>query len=327
VRPNDTAATPARIPAPRPAARPAPVAAAPAADLSLAGCPPPPYHPPPASPPWHPATLVPDAALPPAPPPVRRSASLSALAGKGMWIWRFPDADHGDPVAVVADAKRAGLRQLWVRVGDSQAGFYGAPSLAALVPVAHANGIAVIGWGFPYLFDPVADAAWTGQALAWRAPDGQGLDGFSADIETADEGVALSPQRTEVYLGLVRRAFPKVLMVGTVFPPNDHFWATYPYASIAAYVDALAPMVYWGCDQPAADVAVALQRLRPLAPVHVIGQAYSMGDVGGRQPSPSPTEISTFLLAARSGGAVGASLWSWQSIDADEWAALSSYRW
>ena len=50
----------------------------------------------------------------------------------------------------------------------------------------------VIGWGFPYLYDPVADARWTSDVLAWRAPTGEPLDGFSPDLETAAEGVIVT---------------------------------------------------------------------------------------------------------------------------------------
>lgn len=297
-------------------------------DLALPGCPPPPYKGPPAAPPWHPAHLVPDGQLPPAPtvPAVRNPPT--AIGGKGMWIWEVSATDHGDVNAIVSDAAAAGLRQLWIRVADSKNGFYNAAVLARLVPAAHQRGIAVIGWGFPYLFDPVADARWTEQAISWRAPDGGRLDGWAADVETSSEGVALSPQRVAVYLGEIRRADPGELLVATVFPPTDQQMSKYPFATMAPYVDAYAPMLYWGCTQPVLDVNQALARLRPLGPaVHVIGQAYDMGPYGGRRGAPGADEIDAFMLAARQGGAVGASFWSWQAIDAVEWAAVSRYRW
>ena len=304
-----------------------PPAAAPT-DLPLPGCPPPPYTGPPPAPPWHPAHLVPDGQLPPAPPAPGGRNPTTAIDGKGMWIWEVSATDHGDVNAIVSDAAAAGLHQLWVRVADSKNGFYNGPVLDQLVPAAHRRGISVIGWGFPYLFDPVADAGWTESAVAWRAPDGEHLDGWAADIETSSEGVALSPQRVAVYLGEVRRADPGELLVATVFPPTDAQMTRYPYATMAPYVDAYAPMLYWGCTQPVLDVDQALARLRPLGPaVHVIGQAYDMGPYGGRRGAPGAGEIDAFMQAARQGGAVGASFWSWQAIDAVDWTAVSRYRW
>ena len=248
---------------------------------------------------------------------------LRALSGKGMWIWQWSATEGGDAAAVVNRARADGLRQLWVRVGDSFDGFYGARELDALVPAAHRAGIAVLGWGFPYLYDPGADAARTRAALTWHAADGQSIDGFAADIEGPTEGVDLSGPRAAVYLALARPAAAGRPLVGTVYAPLDSVWSTYPYAAMAPYVDAFTPMVYWECAQPSEAVAEALARLSPLAPVAPIGQAFSMaGTPGARVDAPDAAEITRFLSTAWSSGAVGASFWSWQAADAAEWGAL-----
>lgn len=244
-----------------------------------------------------------------------------------MWIWEYDHTDSGNAAAVVAGARAAGLHQLWVRVGDSQSGFYGGPVLDQLVARAHRAGLAVIGWGFPYLYDPVGDARWTVQALDWRGPGGQRLDGFSADLETGSEGVDLTAARARLYLGLVRRAAPHALLVATVFAPTDQEWGSYPYAAIAPYVDALAPMLYWGCNQPVLEAEQAFARLGGLAPLQLIGQAYDMGPEGGRVGPPAPAEITAFLEEAQAGRALGASFWSWQAADAADWAAIARYPW
>jgi len=303
--------------------------AMPPGPVPLAGCPlpyRPPYTGPPAAPP-HPAGLVPESALPAPPPPAPRTHQLSALAGKGVWIWQLGATEGGDASRIVARARTAGLHQLWVRVGDSFDGFYAGPQLDSLVPAAHRAGIAVIGWGFPYLYDPVSDAGWSRAALAWRGPGGSALDAFSPDIETASEGVALSPARVITYLGLVRPADGRRPLVATVFPPNDHFLATYPYAAMAPYVDAFAPMAYWGCQQPGQYAALALQRLAAMAPIHLVGQGYDMAGEGGRKGSPSAAEVLAFLDGAKTGGAQGASLYVWQSLSDPEWSALGGFAW
>ena len=296
---------------------------------ALAGCPPPPPPPhPPAPPPWRPSVLVPDAALPSVlPPPTLANGDLLVLAGKGMWIWKLPRTEGGDPAAIAKRAQAAGLHQLWVRVGDSRDGFYAGPALETLVPAAHRAGLAVIGWGFPYLWDPVGDSAWSRAALAWRSSGGDALDGFSADIEGADEGVVLSGRRATLYLGLVRQAARDRPLVATVFRPNDFRWASYPYGAIAAYVDAFAPMVYWGCLEPGAAAAQAVARLSTLRPVHVIGQSYNMASEDGRPASPSPAETRRFLDVSLRSGAMGASFWDWQEMTDAEWGALTAFEW
>jgi hypothetical protein len=253
---------------------------------------------------------------------------MGALDGKGMWIWQWAGTDGGDAGAVVQQATSAGLHQLWVRVADSKDGFYGASELAALVPAAHARGIAVIAWGFPYLWDPAGDAQWTAQVLGWHSADGQQVDGYSADIEKPSEGVMLSAQRAAVYLELVRQAAGGRLVVATVYPPSDANWdGGYPYKAMAPYIDAFAPMVYWECSDPGTEAALDVSRLSTLRPVHLIGQAFNFASEGGRAPSPSGAEIGEFLSTGRRAGALGASLWVWQEATSDEWSALSGFPW
>lgn len=328
--PPPATAAPPVTPAPA-----APVAAPPppatpqvtASGLLMAGCPPAPAPPPPYVPPWHPAVLVPDSALPPPAPATGPSAPLAAISGKGLWIWQYHRTQGGDPQAIVDRAAAVGLRQIWVRVADSEYGFYGDDELAALVPRAHRVGIAVIAWGFPHLYDPAGDAAWSKAVLDWRTPDGEQVDGFSADIEMATEGVELSARRAALYLSLVRQARAGRPLIATVYPPTDHFMSVYPYAAMAPYIDAYAAMEYWECRDPGAAAAEAVARLGRMRPVHLIGQAFSFGDVAGRIPLPSAAELARFMAVGRSDGAVGVSFWVWQSMDPQEWAELTSFPW
>lgn len=326
VRPAPTSTRPRGRPAHPPTSSTTTVPATPS-PVALAGCPVPPHPPLPASPPpWHPAVLV--TSLPPVTAPAPWTSHVAALTGKGMWIWEWASTDGGDAGAIVQQAVSEGLHQLWVRVGDSMNGFYGTEELDALVPIAHAHGIDVIAWGFPYLWDPVGDAAWTAQILDWRAPDGQQVDGYSADIEETTEGVMLSAQRAAVYLDLVRQAAGSRLVVATVYPPTNANWdGGYPYQAMAPYVDAFAPMVYWECTDPGTDAALDVARLSALRPVHVIGQAFNLASVGGRTVSPSGAEIAEFLSAGRRAGALGASFWVWQEATPEEWATVGGFRW
>jgi len=328
-------ATPAPPPTPVPApplatavAQPAAIPAIPPVPSPLAGCPPPPSPPGPGGgPPWHPDVLVPDSALPAPAPAGGPDAQLTAITGKGLWVWQYGRTEGGDMQAAVDRAVAAGLQQIWVRVGDSQNGFYAADQLAALVPAAHAKGLDVIAWGFPYFYDPVGDAQWSLAVLNWRAADGEQVDGFSPDIEMATEGVMLSAQRVQVYLGLLRPARGNRPLVATVYPPTDTRLTDYPFSAMAPYVDAYAPMVYWECRDPGSAADEAVTRLRSLKPVHVIGQAFSFGDVGGRVVQPGTDEMNRFLGTARQDGAIGASFWVWQDMTGEEWNALSAYPW
>src|SRR5437764_1296452 len=120
-----------------------------------------------------------------------------------------------DVPKVVAQARAAGLRQLWIRTGGTPQGWYGRKFLDALLPAAHAAGIAVVAWDFPKLSDPVADAKRATLAVTGTFA-GQHIDAFSPDIETVYEGTFNTGRRVQLYLSIVRHAAGNVPIVATV---------------------------------------------------------------------------------------------------------------
>lgn len=325
-------ASPSPVPSPPAASRsprpsPRPLYPIPAPAISPSGCPPPPRKPSPPSKPWRPSVVVPESALPTPLAPLTRSPSLDALRGKGMWTYQWENTERGSASAVVRRARAAGLTQIWVRTGSSKAGFYAAPELRALLPLAHAAGIKVVAWDFPYLYDPVADARRAAVTLGFSV-GGHRIDAFSPDIESPSEGTQLTRTRLRVYLGLVQRAVGSRPLVSTVPHANNHWWRTYDYRTQVPYVDAFAVMSYWNCTEPGADILRSLQRLGPLGrPLHVIGQAFDFGPYGGRVGDPTGREVWRFLDVAHRRRLLGASLYVWQHATAEQLRALGAYPW
>ena len=266
-----------------------------------------------------PAPTVADEDLPPALPAGPKAASLDPLRGKGVWVTNFKQTPV-DVTGIVKQAKDAGLQSIWVRTGGRQ-GYYGDQFLPQLVPAAHAAGVKVIGWDFPFLSDPAADADRGRRAYA------DGVDAFAPDIETTAEGTHATPQRVALYLSLVRSYAGTRPIAATVPRPTPKRLASFPYASFAAYADVFVPMIYWSCNEPGRLVAQSLTQLGRWLPVAPVGQAYDMGEEGGRRGLPTGAETARFLDVARRGGAVGASLWTVERMGADQLAALSNYRW
>jgi hypothetical protein len=328
--PSLVPATPSPTPVPRrPVATRAPAPyALPAPPAPPTGCPPAKHPPVKPVPPWRPAYVVPEAALPVAPAPLVRHPSLDALRGKGMWLYEWDATEGGSAAAVVRRAKAAGLTQVWLRTGSSRSGFYAAPELRALLPLAHAAGIRVVAWDFPYLYDPAADAARAAETLAFTAPGGHRIDAFSPDIESGSEGTQGTVRRMSLYLGLVQRAVGDRPLVSTVPHANDHWWKTYDYKTQVPYVDAFAVMAYWGCVEPGRDVAQSVARLAPLGrPLHLIGQTFDMGPYGGRAGDPRGREVWRFVDVAKRRGVLGASFYVWQYATREQFAALAAYPW
>ena len=267
-----------------------------------------------------PAPAVADRDLPAALPPGPKATDLSTVSGKGVWVTTFGKKPL-DVTATLAKARRSGAQSVWVRTGGSRQGYYGDQFLPRLVPQAHALGMAVVAWDFPFLSDPVADAERARRALA------AGVDAFSPDVETSAEGTFATPRRVQLYLSLVRRHAGTRPVVATVPRPTPKRIASFPYAAFPAYADVFAPMVYWSCHEPGRLVAESMAHLAPMLPVHPVGQAYDMGSEGGRRGTPTRAETWRFLDASRRAGAVGAGLWTIEHAGAGQLGALADYPW
>ena len=263
-------------------------------------------------------------ATPPPPAPPAPPAMRGALpVGKGMWLYVPEQIEGGNVDALVARAKAVGLTHVYVRTGSSRMGFYAQDYLNRLLPAAHANGIRVYAWDFPYLDNWQDDVNRSVAAITYTTPDGHRVDGFSADIETRAQGVNVAPDTARAYgAGLRRAVGPDYPLIATVPRPSAQL-ITYPFAEVVESFDAIAPMVYWLNRDPAIDAKGAIAALRPFnKPVIPIGQAYDGAREGGRPGVPSPAEIQRFMGASEWEGAPAVSFWSWQHADQAAWDAI-----
>ncbi|HEX7277772.1 MAG TPA: hypothetical protein VF244_10400 [Acidimicrobiales bacterium] len=245
--------------------------------------------------------------------------------GKGMWIYEFPRTEGGNMDAIVAKAKETGITHVYPRMGSHWDGFNARQHLDAFLPKAHAAGLLVFGWDFPRLGDSLpSDIERARTMINYTAPSGDRLDGFSADIETINEGSHVSPAIASAYGKALREiAGPDFTLIATVPRPSPRHRPTYPYAEIVESFDAIAPMIYWLNRQPDTDVIGAMDELAKFGkPVFPVGQAYDGKAEGGRAGVPPPEELQRFMRTALDKGATGVSFWSWQAANGPAWAAI-----
>jgi hypothetical protein len=245
--------------------------------------------------------------------------------GKGMWIHVLQRASGGNLTAMVDHAVDHGLSHIYVRLGSSRMGFYAQRDLDNLLPVAHAAGLKVIGWDFPYLHDVSADIERARQEIAHVTPSGHRIDAFSADIETPSEGTNLTTLGVQNYGAWVRHfAGPQFPLILAAPRPNPKRW--FPYAEASQHFDAIAPMVYWVNRDPATDVAGAIEALKPLGkPVIPVGQAYDPAiDGSDSWGPPSAADINKFMKTAADLGVASYSFWAWDTASTEQWQAIGS---
>ena len=277
------------------------------------------------------------------------ASTLGGVTGKGGWFmvfngdWTDSDADRAQ--ALVDSAVRADLSHIYIRVADSYRHFYGAPALTDLLPLAHAQGLKVIGWIEPMLDDPISDAADAVAAASFRA-EGQTLDGLALTVEGDNTGDPWVGQ----YLSGIRQGVnghrglgDQFLLIASTFSdPGDH--PGYAYATMSRYCQVFAPMAYWratglpqfvGDDGVRAFVDQTFAAFRDPSvnpfnrPITITAQAYDAVLENGTPGSPPADEIVTSMDETRAQGGMS---WSFyrladanNGVTSDEAAAITTY--
>jgi len=256
--------------------------------------------------------------------------SLAPLRGLGMWCTP-PIVDTAPPAALIATAINNHVTHLYVEVAGSRSGFYGADTLAALLPLAHRAHIAVIAWVYPFLDDVPRDVAVAVQTARYVAPSGDRPDGIMADVEQN-----MQEPYVRAYSQVLRaRIGPHVLMAITTYPPQSYWGRIYPFRTVARSWDMVAPQDYWHlrhrtytADEVYRYVLDSIMELRaaahsPHLPVEALGQMFDLYQDG--TGFPSAAEIRAAIRAARDAHTPGISFFEWNHATPGEWDALRAW--
>ncbi|MDP9441799.1 MAG: peptidoglycan-binding protein, partial [Actinomycetota bacterium] len=177
----------------------------------------------------------------------------------------------------------------------------------------------------PYLKHPGDDVNRAVAAIEYTTPDGHRIDGFSADIESTNEGTNNDLEYVTAYVTWLRgRVGSNYPLIATIPNPTPGKVASgFPYDVIVPKFDAVAPMVYWMNRDPGSDVANAIAYLSQFGkPVFPVGQAYDGGPEGGPHGVPGRDQLIRFMQFAEQHGAPGVSFWSWQHATQEAWDAV-----
>jgi len=268
--------------------------------------------------------------------------SLTPIEGKGIWLMNADVTKTYTPQQIVATAVQDGIHTLYLEVGSTynNQGFWGQEALGTLLPLAHQNGIAVMGWIFDTLQNPAADLQLAQEAATYNV-QGQTVDGLALDLEG---NATMNPSVVGPFDAQLRAELgPGTLLVAVTYPPQSLAWpgttsaakqasASAVFTLMAQTYDAVAPMDYWHHVDTTYTAAQARSYVQtsiidlhqwsgdPAWPVAVIGQTYNMfTDSNG---IPSPQEVEGAMGGAEVEGAIGFSVYRWATATADEQSAF-----
>lgn len=267
--------------------------------------------------------------------------TVSVYGGPGVWVDAFdfsPSYLGGVDAPVTPDAvdewASLGVRTVYLqasRPDDRSPGtLLEEDLLAEFLLRAHAAGLLVVGWYLPTFADVDADLERL-LAIAEFEALGHRFDGLAVDIEHV-EAVPDPDERSTRLVELsdrLRDARPGEAL-GAIVPPaaqlevvNPAYWPRFPWRALESSYDVWLPMAYWTtrAGTPYADPyrysEESTRRMRanigrPDVVVHLVG---GIGD------ATTVDELDAFRRAVEATGAIGASMYDWASMPADQRAA------
>jgi hypothetical protein len=276
-------------------------------------------------------------------PPARVTATYGGL---GTWVDAFDfDPAYASPGAeppltpeAIDELADHGVRTLYLQAArlDERAdeGVLDEGLLAEFLMRAHARGMQVVGWYLP-LFEDVDDDLDKLRAIAEFDALGHRFDGVAVDIEyveAVDDPTVRSQRLVELSRRL-REERPGEALGAIVPPPvqlevvNPSYWPDFPWRALDASYDVWLPMAYWTLRAPGSGYAdpyryaeESTRRMRanvgrPDLVVHIIG---------GIGNETTLADLRELRRAIEDTGAIGGSIYDWNSLPADLREELSA---
>jgi hypothetical protein len=233
----------------------------------------------------------------------------AAFDGDAMWVWQVSESDGGDPAAMVARARAAGLEYVVVKAAQGTRWW---PQFdRELVAALKAGGLRVCAYQRAVARRPAREARVLARAV------GEGADCLVVDAEIEYEGRYAQARR---YVDALRDAVGDAFPVALTSFPYVHVHRAFPYSVFLGPRGAQVtmPQIYWkllGTDPQRAFAATWPLNAIYGRPVRPIGQSFHR---------PSRAAMLRFRRLAERHGATGVSWWVWQHARPADWAAIGA---
>ena len=262
----------------------------------------------------------------------RRAAASEVFGGLGTWIDVYDTKLYRSPTAVAGRLAARGVKTAWVETANdrSTTDVVDPVGLGGLVDALHARGISVVAWYLPGHDRHARDLRRARAMLSFRTPRGGAFDGVALDVESLrNRNVAQRTARVLDLLARLRAEAGSTPVAAITYPPRAFerhlsWWPGFPWAEIAARVDAFVPMLYTGggfkgYDATYGYVARSLRLLRS-----AVGDTVAVHAAGGVANRMNAEELKAFTDAVTDNGPVlGWSLYDLQTTTPAGWTAMS----
>lgn len=236
--------------------------------------------------------------------------TAAALEGRAVWIWDLDRSAGGDPAAIAAQARAAGVRTVFIKAAD------GATRLpqfnAVIVAALRERGVRVCAWQYVYGVHPEREAA------AGVAAVRSGAQCLIIDAEAQSEGRYWAAQR---YLDVVRAALGYRYPLALASFPYVAVHPAFPYSVFLGPGGAQfdLPQMYWQSIGASIDSV--------FANTFVYNRIYrrTIVPVGEIYGSPARSAVIRFRDLTVAYGAPGISWWDWAwASDTHLWGPLGA---
>jgi hypothetical protein len=250
------------------------------------------------------------------------------LQGKGLFTWKIPNCEHGDPIAIAAAAKIASLTHVLLKIADGTLtynGNWGIPN-DLVTPVAQALrslGIQVWGWHYVYGNDPLGEANRAIQRIRQFNLDGYVID---AEAEYKQDGKKTAARK---FMNHLRSALPDLTIALSSYRyPSLH--PQLPWREFLELCDLNMPQVYWmKAHNPGEQLARCVREFQSMTPTRPIVPTGSAFREHGWQPTSA--EVLEFLQAAKNLNLNAVNFWEWSETRSGflpgVWEMIRDYPW
>lgn len=259
---------------------------------------------------------------------------MSSDPKRSLYIWQLQPIinSEGSVRNIVAKARRAKIKALWVKIADGRAAYRNvtgdaAPQMQELIERCHDSGIEVWGWHVPCCAN--AEIAREETGTIQSITDNFALDGLIMDAEHGPGFFQGGEQEAKIYaVGMRELAdeIQKPLAISSHdIPQNSPGWLL-KFNIFASVADFNYPQVYYGGSLSVLDrLSRAEEANAHLSiPFRPVGAGW-VGDGGGCSSAPVCADwASQFMTLVKERGYDEYSFWHWADAPNTLWQLLEN---